>query len=41
MTTKINIKNRGIPARYEIKGILEDELECVKYLQATEIIYIS
>ena len=39
MTTEINIKNRGIPTRYEIKGILEDELECIKYLQATEIIY--
>src|SRR6185437_4731448 len=39
MTTETNIKNRGIPARYEIKRILEDELECIKYLQATGIIY--
>ena len=39
MTTEIKIKNHGIPARYEIKGILEDELECIEYLQATGIIY--
>src|SRR5260363_378943 len=35
----IKIRNRGIPARYEIKGILEDELECIKYLQELGIIY--
>lgn len=39
MDNEIKTRNRGIPARYEIKGILEDELECIKYLQELEIIY--
>ncbi|CAG8849021.1 17908_t:CDS:1, partial [Gigaspora margarita] len=37
--SEVKIRNHGIPARYEIKGILEEELECIKYLQELGIIY--
>ncbi|CAG8844260.1 34666_t:CDS:1, partial [Gigaspora margarita] len=37
--SEVKIRNRRIPTRYEIKGILEDKLECIRYLQELGIIY--